>query len=126
MVKATFDLDENIAAALSYVLGWITGLVFFLFEERNQFVRFHAMQSILIFLPLNIIGWIFVGPLGYSVSYSSMYGVPYGVPTLSLFYYVGILIYVIVVVLWLILMFKALKGEKFKLPVVGDIAEKHA
>lgn len=104
MVKATFDLDENIAAALSYVLGWITGLVFFLFEERNQFVRFHAMQSIMIFLPITIIlvilWWIpFFGWVAASV------------------------ISVLALLLWIILLIKAYQGEKFKIPIAGDMAE---
>jgi zinc ribbon protein len=41
-------LDENVAALLSYVLGWLTGLIFFLIDKR-PFVRFHAMQSIILF-----------------------------------------------------------------------------
>jgi uncharacterized membrane protein len=44
-------LPENIAALLSYVLGWITGLVFLLFDRR-AYVRFHAAQSIVVFLGL--------------------------------------------------------------------------
>ena len=125
MAKTSMNLEENMASVLCYILVWVTGIIFYFLEKENKTVRFHAMQSILTFLPLTILGWIFVGPLGYSVSYSSIYGVPFGVPTLSPFYYVGILIYILMIVLWLILMFKAHQGIKFKLPVVGDIAEKH-
>ena len=46
MVKATFGLDENIASAACYVLGWLTGIIFFLMEKDNKTVRFHAMQSV--------------------------------------------------------------------------------
>ena len=46
MEKATFGLDENIASALTYVLTFLTGIIFILVEKENKTVRFHAMQSI--------------------------------------------------------------------------------
>ena len=124
--KSSMNLDENVASALCYVLTWVTGIIFFLMEKDNKTVRFHAMQSILTFLPLTILGYIFQGVLGVSYATNNYYGYTYGVPTLSPFYYVGLLIYLVVFILWLLLMFKAYQGEKFKLPVVGDIAEKNA
>ena len=61
-------LRPNVAAALSYVLGWVSGLVMLALERDNRFVRFHALQSILVFAPLTalavglafipVIGWI--------------------------------------------------------------------
>ena len=58
MVKATFGLEENVASAACYLLTWVTGIIFFLMEKDNKTVRFHAMQSILTFLPLMILAWI--------------------------------------------------------------------
>ncbi len=56
-------LAENVAGLLCYVLGWITGLIFFL-KDKRPFVRFHAAQSIVVFgtLMINriIIGMMFV------------------------------------------------------------------
>jgi len=105
MVKATFGLDENIAAAATYVLVWVTGIIFILVEQNNKTVRFHAMQSILTFLPLQIIiyilGWFF-----------------------WMFYFLVWILDLLVIILWLVLMIKAYQGEKFKLPIVGDIAER--
>src|SRR4026207_107739 len=46
--KSSTGLDENLAALLSYVFGWISGLIFFLIEKDSRLVRFHAMQSILL------------------------------------------------------------------------------
>src|SRR6185503_7259781 len=46
--QSSTGLDENIAALLSYVFGWISGLVFFLIEKDSRLVRFHAMQSIIL------------------------------------------------------------------------------
>ncbi|MEF8879955.1 MAG: DUF4870 domain-containing protein [Candidatus Thermoplasmatota archaeon] len=122
MAKTSMNLDENVASALCYVLTWLTGIIFYLMEKENKTVRFHAMQSILTFLPLTILGYIFQGILG--VSHSTVYGYSYATH-FTPFYYIGILIYLIMLVLWLVLIFKAYQGEKFKLPVIGDIAENH-
>ena len=105
--KATFDLDENIASLLCYLLTWITGLIFYLVEKENKMVRFHALQSIITFLPLMIIYWIvgaifWWGGIGYILS---------------------ILIGLLIFILWIVLMIKAYQGERYKLPIVGDIAD---
>ena len=50
-----FNLPQNTAGALTYVLGWVTGLVFLLIEKKNAFVRFHAMQSLIFFGALMIL-----------------------------------------------------------------------
>ena len=106
MTKTKIGLEENIAGALCYVLTWVTGIIFIIVEKENEFVRFHAMQSIVTFLPLTIIGWALTMMI------------PFGGLVIS-----G-LISILTVILWLVLMLKAFQGEKFKLPVVGDIAEK--
>ena len=107
MAKTSTGLEENVAGLLCYVLGWISGLVFFLIEKENRFVRFHALQSIIVFGILNIasilIGWI---PIIGAV--------------------IGGLIGLLALVLWIILMIKAYQGEKFKLPWAGDVAEKNS
>ncbi|MBM3154931.1 MAG: DUF4870 domain-containing protein [Chloroflexi bacterium] len=105
MAKSSTGLEENIAGLLCYVLGWVTGLIFFLIEKDSKFVRFHAMQSIIVFGVLCvagiIIGWIpIIGQV------------------------IGGLISLLALVLWIILMVKAYQGEKFKLPWAGDLAEK--
>ena len=93
-------LSKNTAAALSYVLGWLTGIVFLLIE-KDKFVRFHAAQSIVVFgiltvvVLIPVIGWV-IAPLAWIVGF----------------------------VLWLVLIFKAYQGEEFKLPWVGNIAKK--
>lgn len=99
-------INENVAGLLCYLLGWITGLIFILIEKENRFVRFHAMQSIITFGGLMVIGIV----LGMIPALGLM---------LSLFISIGQLI------LWILLMIKAYQGEYFKLPVVGDLAEKN-
>ncbi len=97
MAKSSTGLEENIAALLSYVVGWITGLIFFLIEKDSKFVKFHAMQSIITFGACSILSFI---------------------PVVN--WFIGI----IALVLWILLMVKAYRGEKFKLPFIGDLAEK--
>lgn len=99
-------INENIAGLLCYLLGWITGLVFILIEKENRFIRFHAMQSIITFGVLMVVGIV----LGMIPMLGTM---------LSLLISIGQL------ALWIVLMIKAYQGEYFKLPVVGDIAEKN-
>lgn len=100
-------IRPNIAAVLAYLLGFITGLIFILIEKKNKFVRFHAMQSIVVFGALFVAQWIlaFLPVLGAIVS--------------------G-LVSLLAVVLWVVLMVKAYQGEMFKLPFAGDIAEKNS
>jgi uncharacterized membrane protein len=120
MVKATFGLDENVASAACYLLTWVTGIIFFLMEKDNKTVRFHAMQSILTFLPLMILAWIIGAIVTMMVFGAGMYG------AIGIWGIVGLiitLIWIIMLLLWLFLMFKAYQGEKFKVPIVGDIAE---
>ena len=113
--KTELGIDENIEGILCYVLLWVTGIVFYILEPKNKFIRFHAMQSILVFLPLSIISFLLGGAFGLF-----WYG-----PGLYFLAWLSWLIWAVTIILWLILMFKAYSGEKFKLPIVGDIAEKH-
>ncbi len=124
MAKTSLNLDENIAGALCYVLTWLTGIIFFLLEKENKFVRFHAMQSILTFIPIMVLGWIVGWVAAPSLTWGmGSYSYNPGIPALL---YLSYLIWLVMLLLWLFLMFKAYKGEKFKLPIIGDIAEKHA
>jgi len=102
--KSTTSLEPNVAALLSYLGGFVTGIVFFALEKENKFVRFHALQSVITFAALFILQAVLV----------SMFSAYMLVNLLNL----------LSLALWIILMVKAYKGEKFKLPVVGDIAEK--
>ncbi len=105
-------LEPNLAGLLCYALVWITGVIFFLLEKENKFVRFHALQSIVTFGAFSLLWAIFSG----------LMMIPYiGVFFLCLDILSGILAFV----LWIVLMVKAYQGEKYKLPVAGDIAEKY-
>ena len=105
MEKTSSGLDENVAGALAYALGWITGAFFLLTEPSNRFVRFHAWQSVIIFGGLSIAWFIAMSIpfVGWAVAFVV-------IPPLS-------------AVLWLLLMFKAYHGERYKVPFAGEMAE---
>jgi len=103
--KSSTGLDENVAAALSYLLGWLTGILFFVIEKESQFVKFHAMQSTVLFLCMTILNFVlgFIPFIGWMLA--------------GLISLVGL-------ILWLVSMYRAYRGEKFKWPIVGEFAEK--
>ena len=105
MEKTSTGLQENVAGLLCYVLGWISGIVFLLIEKENKFVRFHAMQSIIVFGALTVAGWI-IGLI----------------PVIGPF--ISWVIWVIGLILWIVLMIKAYQGTKYKVPWAGNLAEK--
>jgi uncharacterized membrane protein len=102
--KTSLGLDANLAAALSYLLGFVSGIIVLVLEKENRFVRFHALQSVLAFGGITLL-WVLLN----------------AVPIL------GFLLGVLVIipgsaVIWLVMMFKAYQGDEFKLPLVGPIA----
>jgi uncharacterized membrane protein len=112
-------LTSNVAGALSYLLGFVTGIIFLVLEphKRDRFVRFHAFQSIffsVILFVFNII-WsnIFLGALSLGFLWTIV----------SL---IGTLVYLAVFILWIFLMYKAYNNEKFMIPFIGELAAKQA
>ena len=97
-------LEPNVAGLLCYLGGWISGIVFLVIEEKNKFVRFHALQSIVTFGALTVAGAL----LGW---------IPYAGDVF------GIIIGILAFILWVVLMVKAHRGELYQLPVVGQVAE---
>jgi len=112
------SLSPNTAALLSYILGWVTGLIFYLIDKR-PYVRFHAAQSIITFGGLQILRVVLGMVLGVGWWFGGRHDLGRGAlawPILSL-------IGVVSLVLWIVLMVKAYQGQKFKLPLAGDLAE---
>ena len=104
-------LPENVAGALSYLLGPITGIVFFIIDRQRPFVRFHAVQSIALTIAWVVL-WIGLTILGVVLNV---------VPILGTL--IGILIWLAVTIggfgLWLWLMFQAYGGNRWTIPVLG-------
>jgi len=112
--SATAGMDENVAGLVSYLLGWITGLIFLLIDQR-PFVKFHAAQSIaanICIFPCWIALWIVEMILAH---------IPIiGFLGLIMFPIFGLAIFAV----WIFLMYKAYNHEMFKLPIIGNIVEK--
>lgn len=111
-------LDPQLAGLLCYILGLITGLIFYLIEKTNQTVRFHAAQSI-VFSIAWIVIWVVLGIVGLvlgQISYAL--GNVFGI--------VSLLVWLGLFIVWIVLLVKGYSGEKWKLPVLGDIAERMA
>jgi len=124
--KSSTGLDENIAALLSYVFGWLSGLIFFLMEKDSRLVRFHAMQSILLSVAaivILVVFWIVAGILGVVLSYiSGLLSFLLWIVTVL----VGGVLGLAIVVGAIICLVKAFQGQYFKLPVIGNLAEKYS
>ena len=103
--KTSIGLDPNVAGLLCYVLGWLSGIIIFILERDNQYVRFHALQSIIVFGALNIA----ISLLTWIPIIGGFFGAVFGIT---------------IFILWIVLMVKAYQGEKFKIPWAGDFAEK--
>ncbi len=105
MERTSIGLTENVAGVLCYVLGWVSGLIFILLEPENKFVRFHAAQSMIVSSGLALVSFVF-----------------------TMIPFIGFLLAGLVLLLGLalgiVLMIKAYQGTMYKLPWVGDQAEK--
>jgi uncharacterized membrane protein len=97
--------NENLMGAASYLLGFVTGIILLLLEKQSKFVRFHAMQSTILF------GGAFVVNIALGF-----------IPILG--WLVGLLLSFAVFILWIVCMWKAFQGEMYKVPYVGNLAEK--
>jgi uncharacterized membrane protein len=103
-------LSDNVAGALCYLFGFVTGIIFLILAPYNQskFVRFHAFQSIFLNVAWFVL-WILLGLL-----------------THGLIIFLSPLIGLAGIVLWLYMMYSSFNNRKIKLPVIGDLAEKQA
>jgi uncharacterized membrane protein len=127
--KSAVGLEPNIAAALSYI--WIVGLIFFIMEKENRFIRFHALQSILYgvlwivaVIVLSIVNVVIAIVFGVVASAAGDAGA-----------LVGMIVWLISMFIWLVFPLvylgtlilaavKAYQGKTFKLPIIGNMAER--
>jgi uncharacterized membrane protein len=103
--KTSTGIQENVEGLLCYLGGWITGIIFFIVEKENKIVRFHAVQSIAVSVVLIVVYFI----LGL-------------IPIIG--WLIMPLVGIVSFILWIFLMLKAYQGKMYKLPVIGDFAEK--
>jgi uncharacterized membrane protein len=115
-VVTSSGLQANVAGALCYLAGFVTGIVFLVLEpyRHDRFVRFHAFQAIFL-----SVAWVILHfALGISMSLMpwTLWHFTAALSSLVSLAFLG---------LAFLLMYKAYSNERFKLPVIGDLAEKH-
>ncbi|WP_292468856.1 DUF4870 domain-containing protein [Methanolobus sp.] len=110
MSETKLGVSENIAGLLAYLLGWISGIILLIIEKDNKFVRFHAAQSTVLYVGLFVLNFI-IGFLT-SIDYIGF-----------IFALISLLITLVSLVLWFFLMYKAYKGEMYRLPVIAEYAD---
>lgn len=98
-------LDPKVGGLLAYLFGFVSGIILYL-VSKDKYIRFHALQSTILSLAVTIVVGIFEAIPGIRIIAS----------LISLAY----------AVVWIMMMVKAYSGEKYKLPVIGDIAEARA
>ena len=110
-------LDENVAGALAYLLGLVTGVLFLVVEGENRFVRHHAAQSIVLHVAaigVAVVIWV----LDAVLSGIPVVGVVFG----AVFWLVWGLFAAGGLAVWLFVMYRAYSHDRFYLPVVGRFA----
>jgi len=106
--KSSFGFKQNIVAFLSYLFGFISGLIIFLLEKENKFVKFHALQSTITFLLITVVN-IILGGLS-------------AIPFIGFLFKILLsIVGLISLVLWIVGLIFSIKNEIFKFPIIGDV-----
>ena len=105
--KSSTGMDATLAALLSYSLGVVSGLIFFLVEKESKFVKFHAIQSICFSIVLSVSSLVLA-----FIPVLNVIALP--------------LVQIAALVFWIVLMVQAQQGKTFRIPVIGDFAAKQA
>jgi len=125
--ETSTGLAPNIAGLLCYIGLWISGIVFLVIEKKSKFVKFHAWQSIMTFGILSVAQIVISGISSAIIAATSSAFLP--IFAFGLIAVAGVLstiIWVLTTILWIILMIQAWNGKMWKLPGVGNWAEKQA
>lgn len=112
-------MADNVAGMLAYITI-IPAIIFLIVEpyNRNRFVRFHAWQNIFLHLAA-IVMWIALMILTVAASVVPIVGH-------LIVMLLGLVVWVGFFVVWIVLLIKANQGQMYKLPFIGDLAEKQA
>jgi uncharacterized membrane protein len=111
-------LAPNVASLLCYICTFVTGIIFLLIEKENKDVRFHAWQAILLGAAAFVIQ---IAVIILTAILGAISGALATIVSL-----LSTLIYLGIFVVWIICMVKAYQGQRWKVPFIGDIAEKQA
>jgi len=107
-------LNPNLAGLLTYLAGFITGIIFLLIERENRFVRYHAWQSILVSICVAVV-WVMIGIADFILAYIPILG-----------WLIGLLLTagfsLLTFIAWIVLMVFAYQGKETNIPVIGNYA----
>jgi uncharacterized membrane protein len=111
-------LAPNVASLLAYLCTFVTGIIFLLIEKDNKEVKFHAWQAIL----------LGAGAIALEIGLAILTAIMGAISGIlaTLFSILGTLVWLALIGVWIICMYKAYQGQHFKLPFIGDIADKQA
>jgi len=114
------SMTSNVAGLLTYILGFITGIIFLILEpyKNDTFVRFHAFQSIFFSAALIVFQILWNG-----IFWSIFARVGFLWPIMSL---ISTLVSLGFFLFWVFLMYKAYNNERFMIPIIGEFAAKQA
>jgi len=116
--SSTAGMDENVAGLVSYIFGWISGLIFLLIDKR-PFVKFHAAQSIALNIAFVAV-WILYGIVSFFLTIVTA-AMHFPIGFLGVFFFP--IIKLAFLVIWIFTMYKAYTHEKYKLPIIGNMVE---
>ncbi|HVB82985.1 MAG TPA: DUF4870 domain-containing protein [Candidatus Binataceae bacterium] len=107
--------QNQVVAAATYLLGFVTGIVFLYLDpyDKDEFVRFHARQSIafsVAVFAINIVAGVFISIFAFSFLGRLLGGALW-------------LVDLVLAIMWVFLMWKAYSGERYRIPYVADIAD---
>jgi len=97
-------INEPLLGLFCYLFFFVSGIIFFIIGRENKFIRFHAMQS--------------------SMFFGGLYVIIIATQFFPYFWLLGTLLSFTGFVLWIVLMWKALQGEMYKMPYFGDLVQR--
>ena len=115
---STTGLEPHVASALAYLAGPFSGVLLLLAERTNLHVRFHAWQSLIALGGVWVLGFVL-----YVLAFAALF---VSATAFRLLLWVAVLVWAGWVVLWLICLVKAYRGERFHLPLAGALSERRA
>lgn len=115
---ARSGVDPRVASVLCYTVWWVTGLVFLVLERDDRGVRFHAAQSLVIFGAVSLVLLALA-----ALSIAALVVWPQGYPLVQR---VSELVWLGAVVLWIVLMLRVWRGERWRVPLAARLADRLA
>jgi uncharacterized membrane protein len=121
--ESSTGMSANVAGLLCYVAGWITGIVFVVWEKKSKFVKFHAWQSIITFGVL-FVAWLILSRMLIDIGLGNLFYPNWGLIRAGTAF--GWIIGLGSLALAIILIIQAYQGKMWKVPLAGNWAEKQA